>query len=135
MRRAATGFMAIVSAGSLTVAGILAVVGVLDSAGPLSGIYFFMAAGAAIIAGLSAVTARGLWRDRAWAWAILGLLGLLLAFAAWQINQGYYGDGALLSLTPITPYLAAIAAIGLALMALVIARAYGRRGVKPSSSA
>jgi hypothetical protein len=121
--------MALVSAGSLAAAGIFVVVGIFDAANPLSGIYFFFAAAAALAAGLAALTARGLWRDRRWAWAILGVLGLLIAMAAYQINQAYDADGSLLSFVPITPYLAPIAAAGLALLGLAAVRAFGgRRG-------
>ena len=129
MRKVATASMTLMSAGSLAAAGIFVVVGVIDAANPWSGLYFFFAAAAAIAAGLSALTARGLWRDRAWAWAILGVLGSVIALVAYQINQSYDADGSLLSLVPITPYLAPIAAAGLALLGLAVARAFGgRRG-------
>lgn len=123
MRKSATWSMALVSTGGLIAAGILLVIGVVDSANPWSGIYFFFAAAAALAGGLSALTARALWRDRAWAWVILGVLGFLIALAAWQINQSFYGDGSLLSLTPITPYLAPLALVGLALLAMAAGRA------------
>jgi len=126
MRTVATGSMALVSAGSLAAAGVFMVVGVIDAANPWSGLYFFFAAAAVLAAGLSALTARGLWRDRRWAWAILGVLGLLIAMAAYQINQAYDADGSLLSLVPITPYVAPVAAAGLVLLALAVARVFVR---------
>lgn len=128
MRKTATVFMALFAAGSLTVAGIYLVAGVIDIADPFSGLYFTFAAGAAILGGFAALTARGLWRDRVWAWSIFGLLGAVIALGAYQINQAFYGDGSLVSLTPITPYLAPVALAGLALVALAAARAFaGRR--------
>ncbi|HEX6129085.1 MAG TPA: hypothetical protein VF071_08710 [Candidatus Limnocylindria bacterium] len=127
VRHAITGLMAIAAIALLGVALLFVLLGaVIDARNSFAGIYFAMSIPAFIGAVVVGLVGRGIWRDRRWAWIVLGIIGAAIGLIAWQINQSYYGDGSLLALTPITPYLAPIALAGVLLIGAAIRR--GLRG-------